>query len=437
MFADGSLTALMKSNIVTVYPNCHMMKKIAYTLIALAASVSLYAKEAPAALTRKLDAMIEDQLGKKAFPGASFIVGDRDGIIYSRNYGKLDYEGGSPVSDSTLYDVASLTKVISTTFAVMYLYDRGLIKLDEQLGNAIPSLRGMPIAALKISELLTHTSGIGNKVIYPYFVCCADEGKPIIRNKKSDDYPYYIDQNCYMARDVRISDFRSPGIDTLLVSVANGAYNASRRGQYTYNDLNFYLLKLVVEQKSGKKLDVLTRELLASINSNTAGYKPLEWYNVRYIAPTEYDYMLRRGDLRGEVHDEIALIAGGVGGNAGLFSTAGDIANFCEMIACNGNYRGKQIIKAETVALFTSSPLSAKGIYRGYGFDKRPGTSQPLGGDYMCGHTGFTGTMFWIDRKKGTYMVFLSNYIHPTRTNRQLVTSQLRANLWKEITGSL
>lgn len=413
------------------------MRKIIYTLVALISGLTLNAREMPVSLSRKLDSMIEEQLRKKAFPGAAFIVGDRDGIIYARNYGNLDYTGGVPVCDSTLYDVASLTKVISTTFAMMHLYDQGNIGLTEELGNVVPRLKYLPFSSVTMAELLTHTSGIGNKLTYTYLVNNIEQGKRLISPRKSDQYPYYVDQASYMACDVEVKDFRNPQADTLLLHMASEAYNGVKRGTYTYNDLNFYLLRLVIEERSGKTLDALTKELLGSIGSTRSGYKPLEWCDTCVIAPTEYDYLLRRGQLRGEVHDETALIAGGVGGNAGLFATAGDIANFCEMIACGGSYRGTQILKPETVELFTSSPLKSKGIYRGYGFDKRPASSKPLGGDHMCGHTGFTGTIFWIDKKSGTYMVFLSNYIHPTRTNRQLVTSMLRANLWQEITASL
>lgn len=426
------------------------MNRAAYIFAALVASVLLNisaaartpheapsARELPAALAAKFDSMIGQQLGKKAFPGAAFIVGDRDGRIYARNYGDLDYTGSVPVSDSTLYDVASLTKVISTTFAVMHLYDRGLIGLNEKLRDVVPDLKSMPFSQVTIAELLTHTSGLGNKPIYTYLVSNAEPDKRLIATRPSDDYPYHVDQASYMARDVEIKDFRTPGIDTLLLHIASEAYNATRRGRYTYNDLNFYLLRLVVEQRGGVPLDVLTRELLGSIGSGRAGYRPLERFAAAEIAPTEYDHLLRRGALRGEVHDETALIAGGVGGNAGLFATAGDVANFCEMIVCGGNYRGTQILKPETVELFTSSPLRSRGIYRGYGFDKRPASSKPLGGDQMCGHTGFTGTMFWLDKESGKYMVFLSNSVHPTRTNRQLAASMLRANLWQEVIDSL
>ena len=148
--------------------------------------------------------------------------------------------------------------------------------------------------------------------------------------------------------------------------------------------------------------------------------------------PTETDYLLRRGRVQGYVHDELAALSNGVGGNAGLFSTAGDIARFCQMIANRGVYNGQRILSEKAITLFSDSPLKSRGIYRGLGFDKRS-ANNALGGNNRCGHTGFTGCIFWIDLSEGYYMVFLSNSVHPTRTNKKLTSSGLRTKLWQTL----
>lgn len=412
------------------------MKRIIYSIIiAILVGSSADARGLPAEKCRQIDAMITAQLNAGAFPGAAFIVGDREGIIYSRNYGYLDHSKKNAVCDTTLYDIASCTKVLSTTFALMYLYDNGKIELDEKIGEVVPRYAGSNFAGATIKELLTHTSGMGYRAIYPKLVANEKNGMPLMSSRKSDDYPYNVDRGMYMAKDVSIEDFTAPGAEKILDVIARESYSAARRGKYTYTDINFYLLKLAIEERSEKKLDDLTSQLMKELNCTHTGYNPLTWCDKNAIAPTEYDYLLRRGQIQGTPHDEMAAIAGGVGGNAGLFATARDIASFCEMLICNGAFHGKQILKPATVALFSSSPLASKGIYRGYGFDKR--NTGALAGAECFGHTGYTGTMFWIDKGKGIYMVFLSNSVYPSRTNKQLVNSQLRVKLWQLLTGSL
>lgn len=149
--------------------------------------------------------------------------------------------------------------------------------------------------------------------------------------------------------------------------------------------------------------------------------------------PTEVDHILKRDTVNGYVHDELAALAGGVGGNAGLFTTAEDMSRFCEMILNGGVYNGKRILSENTVRLFTASPLADKGIWRGLGFDKRDPVNSGLGGKNCFGHTGFTGTIFWMDADSDIYMVFLSNAVHPTRLNNRLNSSMLRTELWKVV----
>lgn len=371
---------------------------------------------------QKLDSIVIDGLKNRAFPGASLVVGDKDGIVYKKNYGYLDYQHKQPVTDSTIYDIASCTKVLSTTFVIMKLYDEGKIKLDQQIGDLVPELKDSRIESIKISELLTHTSGI------PYQPMYSDIAK---------DSTYLTQYNDGGYRKISDKLYINPAVDTMIINRICKGYNPARRGRYRYDDSNFYLLRLAVENITGRPLDELTDELFKEMDCNNIGYNPLLWKNCDQIAPTENDAILRKCLVRGYVHDEFAAILGGVGGNAGLFASACDMANFCEMLLCDGNFRGKQILSKETVRTFTSSPFKSRGVYRGLGFDKRSPNSNALGGEEAFGHTGFTGTIFWIDRSKGFYMIFLSNSVHPTRENTYLNRSGLRVKLWSTLKSNV
>lgn len=401
----------------------------------------------PQGVQQQIDSMIYAELNQQAFPGATFVCGTADTILYAQNYGFLDYSQTVPVDDNTLYDVASCTKVLATTFVLMHLYDQGLVQLDLRLGSLLPQFSNTPIQNLTITELLTHTSGLRPMVIYPELIHPAN-GTRLFSNHRSEQYPYLVDRNLYMVRDIvfdstylstvpqatyrKVTDslWINPAFDTVIQRKIIQSYRPERRGRYQYNDSNMYLLRLIAEHLTHKKLDRLAAELFGTLHCDQTGFRPLEWYPRDQIAPTEEDYLMRRYRLQGYVHDELAAVSDGIGGNAGLYSTGRDMARFCQLLLNNGSYNNQQIIDSTTIDLFTSSLLVNKGIYRGLGFDKR-GPSSGFGGTNSFGHTGFTGTIFWIDRDKQLFMVFLSNSIHPTRTNKRLSDSQLRLKLWK------
>lgn len=427
------------------------MKTLRCLILTLLLSPAVQSAELPRSVQRTLDSLIEASLAAKAFPGAALAVGDRDGILYERTYGRHDYTSQAPVTAEDLFDIASCTKVFSTTFVLMHLYDQGKIRPEQTLADCLPEYAALPAGKLTLQELLTHTSGLRQQVFYNLLIR-PKNGQRLFSNARSESYPYLVDKNLYMAREVVLDStylsrkpregyrllseglYVNPAVDTLIRGRIARSYDPQRRGRYNYNDSNFYLLRRVIEQVAGRALEELSAELYRELGCTRTGYRPLSWSDKNQILPTEDDYLLRRGVIRGYVHDELAALSDGVGGNAGLFSTAGDLARFCEMIANGGRYGQQQIIRPETVDLFTSSPLQAQGIYRGLGFDKRGGESS-LSGKARCGHTGFTGCIFWIDRDKGYYLVFLSNSIHPTRTNKKITTSGLRTKLWEVVSG--
>ena len=404
----------------------------------------------PESLCRTLDSMICKGIEDKAFPGASLAIGDKNGILYARQYGTHDYSGRQPVTDADLFDLASCTKVLSTTFVAMRLYDEGKIHVLDPLGKYLPELADTPIGDVSLRELLTHTSGMPPQVLYTPLIRNAEGGR-LFSTKKSENYPYQVGDNYYVARRVAFDTlllsrtrregwregaaqlFVNPAVDTLLLRQIIEAYKPSRRGTYSYSDSNFLLLKMIEERVTGKSLDSLTRRLFDELECENTCYNPLQYRDKAHCMPTETDYILGRRTVQGYVHDELAALMGGVGGNAGLFSTAEDIARFCEMMLDGGRYGNKRIITPKTVELFVSSPYEEQGVWRGYGFDKRNPETDPLGGRRCFGHTGFTGTIFWIDADAGVYMVLLTNAVHPTRLNNKLSSSRLRTRIWETI----
>ena len=416
--------------------------------------------ELPRREEERMDSMIRRELSARAFPGAAFLCGTADQTLYTHNYGDLDYTHTVPVTDSTLYDVASCTKVLSTTFVLMRLYDQKKISLERTVGEFLPRFAGTPLTTLTIQELLTHTSGLKPTVVYPDLIKPAHGGK-LFNGHRNEQYPYLVDQNLYMVRNVvqdsvylsgvprpgyrQIADslWVNPSVDTIMARKIIRSYDPGRRGRYLYNDTNMYLLRLIAERITGRTLEESTAELFAELGCTDTGYRPLEWTSRERIAPTENDKLLRRGPIQGFVHDELAAVSGGAGGNAGLFSTASDIARFCQMILNNGSYNGRQIITPATIDTFTSSPLSAKGIYRGLGFDKpdmqntKKSPTCEEAPECVYGHTGYTGTAFWVDPENDLIFIFLSNRVYAHRWNTALMSLNIRPRIQSVIYQSI
>ena len=427
-----------------------MVRKSVLCFIVWASALSSSARDIPECVRVKLDSMIDDGLKCRAFPGASLVVGDRDGICYARHYGCHDYSGKRPVADGDLFDVASCTKVLSTTFAVMRLYDQGKLKVMEAVGRYLPELAATPVGGISLRELLTHTSGLRAQVFYTPLVRNAAGGS-MFSGKRTAAYPHQVGKNYYVAGEIAYDTaylcsasrpgwrqaaddlYVNPAVDTLILGQIVRDYKPARRGSYLYSDTNFLLLKMIVERVSGRPLDELTRELFAELDCTDTYYNPLQYRDKRNCLPTETDYILGRGTVQGYVHDELGALMGGVGGNAGLFTTACDMARFCEMILGGGTYAGRQVLTRKTVELFTESPYTEQGVWRGLGFDKRDPKTGELGGETRFGHTGFTGTIFWMDSRTGVYMVFLTNAVHPTRVNNKLNASMLRTKIWETL----
>ena len=337
-----------------------------------------------------IERVVERGIKAGGYPGASVIVGRKGAAVFEKGFGKLSWSPSSTPVDAqrTIYDVASLSKVVGTTTAIMILYDEKKIGLDDLVVNYIPTFNGGDKDKVTIRQLLTHTSGL-------------PAGRDIWR----------IAQTPLEARALVLS------------TPLEGRPGA----QYIYSDLGADVLGLLVEVVSGEPLDkFLTRRVFEPLGMDETMYRPADSLRFR-VAPTEVTPP-RGYPLRGEVHDENAYALGGVAGHAGLFSTAADLSVFAQMMLNGGEYDGIQIISKSTVELFTSRAFG----HRALGWDTAEGDygSGRFLGPTAYGHTGFTGTSMWIDPEREMFVILLTNRVHAARALRPAkVISDVRADL--------
>jgi uncharacterized protein YbbC (DUF1343 family) len=329
-------------------------------------------------ILHQMDDAINQAIDEHACPGAVLWV-EHEGAIYNQAYGKRALiPKEENMTRDTIFDLASLTKVIAGTPAIMLLVERGEVKLDAPVQTYIPEFKGQDKDKVTVRELLTHTSG----------------QLPDIETKTD----WHGRETAY--------------------KMACAAELRSKPGTvFRYSDVNLFMIGAIVERVSGMKLeDFVQKEIYGPLKMTDTGYLPPS-DKLDRIAPTEYDPDHPHTVLRGVVHDPTARHMGGVAGHAGLFSTAADLARYARMMLNLGELDGVRVFKPETVKLMTSvqSPLGLRDR-RGLGWDIDSGFSRPRGklfprGSY--GHTGWTGTCIWIDPFSKTFFVFLSSRVHP------------------------
>ena len=339
--------------------------------------------------TSKLDAiepLILAAIGERRLPGAVVLVGQGDRTLYHRAIGQRSVvPAAEPMTLDTIFDLASLTKVVATTTSVMILIEEGKIALNDRVSNFIPGFERYGKSNITIRHLLTHVSGL----------------RP----------------------DLDLAELWT-GTDTAIALAIEEVPVAPPGTRVIYSDINFFLLGDIVRRASGVPLDRFAHDrIFAPLGMSDTAFTPQPSSHGR-IAPTESCVPFAwpcQGPgmklLRGVVHDPTARRMGGVAGHAGLFSSATDLATFCRMLLADGAYRGTRILSPLTVARMTSraTPADERNV-RGLGWDidssfsSNRGELLPIG---SFGHTGFTGTSLWLDPASGVFVIFLSNRVHP------------------------
>ena len=346
----------------------------------------------------EVDLLLERHLAEAAFPGAVAAVGKDGALAYLRAFGRLSYDTDAPaVETDTIYDLASLTKVVVTTTMAMILVDQGLVDLAAAVSTFLPGFKGGGRERVTVWHLLTHSSGL------PGWAALYEEA---------------IGRQAYLRR-----------IEATPLSFEPGR-------QSEYSDLGFMLLGEVLERVAGEDLDVFARRaILGPLGMKDTLYRPGPERLPR-IAPTERDPWRGRL-LRGEVHDGNAFALGGVAPHAGLFGTALDLATFAQMILDGGVHDGKRIVSRETVERFTRR-AGIPGSSRALGWNT-PAPGSSAGGllsPESVGQTGFTGTSLWIDAPRRLFLILLTNRVHPTRAN-EAVPRVVRAAFAEAVIRSL
>jgi beta-N-acetylhexosaminidase len=374
-----------------------------------------------------VDSLMKQALEAGAFPGAQVLVARHGVVALSRSYGVLQAAPAppAPVLNNTLYDFASLTKVTAALPALMRLQDQGLFGPDYTMGALFDFLQSTDKQNLRLRDVLTHQARL--KAFIPFWQGYVQpDGRlqpQFFRPDSSAAFPLPVTAGLWGSRALPARIYQG---------VAASPLNA--KPGYVYSDFSFMLYPYYVQKATGQPFEqFLAKEIYGPLGATTLGFNPQRRYQLRRIAPTEYDSLFRHALVHGTVHDENAAMLGGVSGHAGLFGTANDLAKLVQLYLWQGRYGGQQLIKAETLAEYTSCQFCPTNR-RGLGFDKPDPTNPALNAARSAsprsyGHTGFTGTYFWVEPDQDLFVILLTNRVNPTRRNGKLGELGVRAAL--------
>jgi CubicO group peptidase (beta-lactamase class C family)/beta-glucosidase-like glycosyl hydrolase len=384
-------------------------------------------------LTR-IDSIAREAIRSKATPGCQVLVARNGKVIYDKSFGYLTYDNKSAVTEQTVYDLASLTKVSATLQATMFLYERGLIDINKKASVYLPELRNTNKEDLTIIDMLTHQSGLLPFIpLWPQTMKDTTFLPKFYSHRKDNAHPFQVAPGLYGSQVMKDSVWSWIIQSKLAEKVPRTPY------PYKYSDLGLMIMQHVVEKVLNQSLDdFLHQNFYEPLGAYTTGFTPLNKLANTTIAPTEFDRIYRRSMIVGTVHDERAAMMGGVSGHAGLFSSANDLAKLGQMLVQQGSYGGYQYFKPETVQLFAHKTFKGR---RGIGWDKpvQSDWNSPtsmLASPMTFGHTGFTGTCMWIDPEFNLLYIFLSNRVFPDRSGR-LNTLNIRSRIQDVIYQSM
>ena len=381
-----------------------------------------------------IDKLANKAIDGKMAPGIQVLVARKGKIIYQKSFGYQTYDKDDKITNATIYDVASVTKMISTLPNVMQMYDQKKVNLDTNLGTMLPFFANTNKGNIIFKDLLSHYAGL--QAWIPFYKSTLDSAK--IPLKKYYSKTFFIDFSKQVSENLFI---RNDYHDTIMKIIANS--KLSEKKEYKYSDFTFIILKDYLEKATGKTLDVLSQEnFYNSIGMNNTMYNPLRKFEMCTIAPTENDNYFRHSTIQGYVHDMTAAMDGGVAGHAGIFSNAMDVAKMMQMYLQKGNYGGLQYFSEKTFDDFNTCYFCAEGNRRGLGFDKpQLGKEGPTCGCVSAksfGHTGFTGTMAWVDPETEIVYVFLSNRTYPdSNASNKLSKENIREDIQKVIQDAI
>lgn len=385
-------------------------------------------------LLEKIDSVAQFAVNEKMTPGIQLLVARKGKVIFNRNYGKHTYEGSNRIDSEDMYDVASLTKIISTLPLLMEMDEKGIVSLDSKLKEIIPEYKDSNKEDITIKKMLSHFARL--KPWIPFYAATLDSitkqpDKLYYSTKKSKTFNIEVTENLFLKSNYKDS-IQKTIIDSELLN----------RLRYRYSDLPYYILKKYIEEYYDQSLNELSQQhLYKPLGANYTTYNPTQKFNKNKLVPTEIDDYYRYQKVQGYVHDMGAAMQNGVGGHAGVFSTANDVAKIMQMYLQKGSYGGKTYFKPETIDRFNTCYYCEKDNRRGIGFDKpQLGDEGPTCGCISMtsfGHSGFTGTYTWADPEEEIVYVFLANRTYPVAGKNRLLRENIRTEIQRLIYESI
>ena len=388
----------------------------------------------------RIDSIVLLAIKEGAMPGCQILVAKSGAIIYNKSFGYYTYDKKNPVTQTTLYDIASISKVAGTLQAIMFLQERDLIKTNYKISIYLPDLIGTNKEDLLISDILTHQAGL--QPYLPHWrktIDSAGFSTQYYRTIKSDSFPNMVSQDLYSIAGMEDSLWKWTKESALMPHLKQRKkilpYN------YVYSDLGFYIMKRLAEKLLDQPMeDFLKQNFYDPMCLQNFYYNPLQQnVSIDRITPTEQDKYFRKNLVRGTVHDPGAALLGGVGGHAGIFSNATDLATVMQMNLQLGYYGDYRFLLPETIKTFSRTQSSKN--RRGLGWDKPQASSggpcSYLVSSATFGHTGFTGTAAWIDPEQDLVYIFLSNRIYPDANNNRLLKDGIRTQIQTVIYKSI
>ncbi len=372
----------------------------------------------------RIDSMANAVISEKMAPGLQVLVARYGKVVFQKSYGFYTDKKNEKVKNNSLYDLASLTKILGTLPLAMKAYEEGNFNLETRLDSLFPVLIGSNKDTVTVKEVLSHVGRL--KAWIPYYLKTIDSItkqplKKYYRTTKSDKFNIQVAKNLYL---------RSDYTDSIYKAIADAPQR--EKAGYKYSGLVFYLFKGYFEKLYNRPMQTLDDNYFYHpLGAQNLTYLPLNKFDISRIVPTEKDNYFRHQLLRGYVHDMGAAMMGDVSGNAGLFSNANDVAKMMQMYLQKGYYGGKRYFEAKTIDTFNHRYYQKDSVRRGLGFDKPQINPEVLAtcgcvSNKSFGHSGFTGNYAWADPKSGIVYVFLSNRVYPTMQNTILVDKDVR-----------
>lgn len=382
----------------------------------------------------QIDKIADKAITQKMTPGLQILVARRGKVIYQKSFGYKTYDNIDKINNSNLYDVASVTKIVSTLPNAMQLFDNKKFTVDSKLGDLLPNFNNSNKKDITIKELLSHNAQL--QAWIPFYKETLDSiqhpSNKFYRQTYSEPFSRQVSENLYIQNQYHDS-IMNKIIDSKLLE----------KKEYKYSDLTFFILKEFIEKITGKSIAELSQNnFYSSLGMNNTSFNPLYKFDCERIVPTEIDDYFRHTLLQGYVHDMAAAMEGGIAGHAGIFSNAMDMAKIMQMFLQKGNYGGIQYITNATFDTFNTCHFCETGNRRGLGFDKpQLGKEGPTCGcvsKASFGHTGFTGTMVWADPETEIVYIFLSNRTFPnSNATNKLSNENIREDIQKIIQNAI